>query len=423
MSKEQWHSLSEKEKLLWDQFDDKAKSIILGSDTRKSHFDARPQSKFSGSPSKRNANLHEISAYDFLQANLHETSQSETQPEDTQEYFDAVSDTNDQVDPSDSILVNTAKTSGSKLSPGDIRRVMSKSSTRSVNMSQIIYNVSASKVKSVDALVDRGANGGVAGSDVRVLFKTNRTVNIQGIDNHQLTDIDIGTVGGVVQTQKGPVIAIMHQYAILGKGASILAPCQIEHFKNQVDDKSVLVGGKQCITTLDGYAIPLAIKDGLPRLQIRPYTDKEFDTLPHVFLTSESNWDPSVIDHNLIDNEQWFDAVDISPDPNQSLFDEFGNYQRRVTVQYAAYFHRHFSCDIHDIEDVMDQCVYDAQIPGGNTTDDPIYYDAYEHQIDDAEHFDPNTFSLTLDPRTVAHKPPDYSLLRPFFGWLSPDII
>jgi hypothetical protein len=40
MSKEQWHSLSEKEKLLWDQFDDKAKSIILGSDTRKSHFDA-----------------------------------------------------------------------------------------------------------------------------------------------------------------------------------------------------------------------------------------------------------------------------------------------------------------------------------------------------------------------------------------------
>jgi hypothetical protein len=67
------------------------------------------------------------------------------------------------------------------------------------------------------SLVDRGANGGVAGNDVRVLFKTNCTVDIRGIDNHQLTDVPIGTVGGVVTTQKGPVIAIMHQYDYLEK--------------------------------------------------------------------------------------------------------------------------------------------------------------------------------------------------------------
>jgi hypothetical protein len=36
--------------------------------------------------------------------------------------------------------------------------------------------------------------------------------------------IGIGTVGGVVQTQHGPVIVIMHQYALLGKGASIHSP-------------------------------------------------------------------------------------------------------------------------------------------------------------------------------------------------------
>ena len=424
MSKEKWYSLSEKERLLWDQFDDKAKSIILGTDVRKSHFDARPQSNFSGSQLKRNANLHEISAYDFLQANLHDLTQTEASTEETVEYFDAVSDSNDAADSSDSILVNAATTSKTKLPPGDIRRVMSKSSTRAVNMAHITYNASASKTTVNDmSLVDRGANGGVAGSDVRVLFKTNRTVDIRGIDNHQLTNIDIGTVGGVVDTQKGPIIVIMHQYALLGKGSSIHAPCQIEHYKNKVDDKSSQVGGSQCIQTLDGYAIPLVIKDGLARLKIRPYTDKEFDTLPHVFLTGESNWDPSVMDNDLLDQEHWSDAIDIDPDPNSPRFDEFGDYRRHVTVQYAAYFHRHISSDTNDIDNVIDHCVYDAHGPSAHTSEHIIFYDAYEHQIDDAEHFDPETFSLKLDPRTVAHKPPDFSLLRPFFGWLSPDII
>ena len=78
MTKEQWYSLGEKERLLFaDQSDDKAKSIILGTDVRKSHFDARPQSNYSGSLAKRKANLHEISAYDFLQANLHDLSSQE----------------------------------------------------------------------------------------------------------------------------------------------------------------------------------------------------------------------------------------------------------------------------------------------------------------------------------------------------------
>jgi hypothetical protein len=59
-------------------------------------------------------------------------------------------------------------------------------------------------------LVDLGASGGVAGNDVCVLFKAFRTVDIKVIDNHQLSDVPIGTGGGAVSTQKGPVIAIMH---------------------------------------------------------------------------------------------------------------------------------------------------------------------------------------------------------------------
>jgi hypothetical protein len=106
-------------------------------------------------------------------------------------------------------------------------------------------------------------------------------------------------VGGVVQSQKGPIIAVMHQYALLNKGHSIHSPCQFESYKVTVDDKSVRAGGSQRIQTPDGYTIPLTIKDGLARLAIRPYTDQEYETLPHVFLTAEDNWDPSALDHEF----------------------------------------------------------------------------------------------------------------------------
>jgi hypothetical protein len=58
-------------------------------------------------------------------------------------------------------------------------------------------------------LINHGANAGVSGEDVRVLYRTSRTMYIKGIDNHHVNDIGIGTVGGVVQTQHGPVVAIM----------------------------------------------------------------------------------------------------------------------------------------------------------------------------------------------------------------------
>jgi hypothetical protein len=68
------------------------------------------------------------------------------------------------------------------------------------------YQISAHKTKSHHgALVDRGANGGIAGSNVRI---------ISTIDNHQLTKIKIGTVGSYADSHHGPVILIMHQYAI-----------------------------------------------------------------------------------------------------------------------------------------------------------------------------------------------------------------
>jgi hypothetical protein len=186
---------------------------------------------------------------------------------------------------------------------------MSKNSKRSVHNTCIKYKVSYHKEHHgiFPSLIDRGVNGGVAGSNVHIIFKTNRTVDIRGIDNHCCTNIEIGTVGGVIQTHKGPVIGIFHQYTLLNKGSSIHSPCQFEWYRSDVNDKSVLVpGGLQRIQTLDGYIVPLSIQDGLTRLKkIRPYTDHEFYTLTHVMMTSELEWDPSGLDHEFKEDEQW----------------------------------------------------------------------------------------------------------------------
>ena len=69
----------------------------------------------------------------------------------------------------------------------------------------------------------------------------------------------IGTVAGLIDTTEGPVIAVMHQYAYVGKGNTIHLVNQLESFGLKVDDAPKHNHGKQCITTPDGFIIPLAI--------------------------------------------------------------------------------------------------------------------------------------------------------------------
>jgi hypothetical protein len=299
MPRDRWYALSKDAQSIWDKLSDADKAIILGKDTGSGDKKLPPTRKI---------NLHETSVYDFVCANMHEVDVNDSTTDAKATELDDTADVKDEPH-SETLLIHAAKSGNiteKKLHPGDIRRVMSKTSTRTVKMADVSYTVSLNQQKATTySLVDRGANGGVAGNDVRIIFKTNRTVDIRGIDNHQVTDIDIGTVGGVVQSQKGPIIAIMHQYALLNKGHSIHSPCQFESHKVTVDDKSVRAGGTQRIQTPDGYTIPLSIKDGLVRLAIRPYTDQEYDTLPHVFLTAEDTWDASKLDHELDPGEQY----------------------------------------------------------------------------------------------------------------------
>ena len=76
------------------------------------------------------------------------------------------------------------------------------------------------------SLIDRGANGDLAGSDVRILESTGRTVSVTGIDNHELPGLDIVTCAALLHTNHGKVVLIMHKYAYYGRGNTIHSPGQ-----------------------------------------------------------------------------------------------------------------------------------------------------------------------------------------------------
>jgi len=113
---------------------------------------------------------------------------------------------------------------------------------------------------------------------------------------------------------------------------------QLEAYKQDVNDRSLRTpgGGLQRILTVDGYEIPLVIRNGLPYLNIRPYTDREFDTLPHVIMTSDNDWDPSVLDCDPMDATKGADVHDVTSErPIHENFNQFGEYMDRYVVTYT----------------------------------------------------------------------------------------
>ena len=112
---------------------------------------------------------------------------------------------------------------------------------------------------------------------VRLIEKTGKSVDIQGIDNRQITDVPIVTEGAVVHTQREPIIVILHQYAYIGHGKIIHSSGQLKSFNYDVNDKSMKVNsGLQRITTQEDFTIPIDIVSGLSYVNLRPYTDKEW---------------------------------------------------------------------------------------------------------------------------------------------------
>ena len=220
---------------------------------------------------------------------------------------------------------------------------------------------------------------------MRVIHKTHRKINISGIDNHEVTGLDVVTAATLLNTSQGKVIGIFNEYAYLGKGSSIRSSGQLEWFKTLVDEKSIKVGGTQLITTLDGYSVPLLIRDGLAYATSlgRP-TDQDMGTYPHVFFTSPDEWDPSVLDHD----PPHLDGLDPSQVPDQPfgdpMFDAYRDFKERIFT---------------NLNILLDAPPEDC----GSYTSTSYVSTAKLHQGSPQES--------------------DWNALRPFFAWTSPSSI
>ena len=165
-------------------------------------------------------------------------------------------------------------------------------------------------------LVDHGANKGLAGPDMRGIHRTYRKIKIQDIDNHEVADLDVVTTATLLNTSQGKVTGMFNEYAYLWKGSSIHPSGQLEWLQTHVHETSVKVGGTQLITTLDGYSVPLLIKDGLAyATSIGRSTDQDMDTYPHVPITSPDEWD-----HNQVPDQLFGDP----------MFDTHGGFNQPI---------------------------------------------------------------------------------------------
>jgi hypothetical protein len=150
------------------------------------------------------------------------------------------------------------------------------------------------------SLVDRGANGGLGGEDMRVIETVpNASADVTGITNNVARNLEIVLGAGLIKSNRGPIIGLFPQYAYLGKGKTIHSPVQLESFGLDVDDRPRLSSkraGRQCITTPDGYKIPLKIRNGLPYMDMAYPDDDMMAKYPHVYFTADQEWDPSIVD-------------------------------------------------------------------------------------------------------------------------------
>jgi hypothetical protein len=203
-------------------------------------------------------------------------------------------------------------------------------------LNDVMYHISNHKQTTLPlALIDRGTNGGVAGSDTWLIDKSLCSVHIEGIDDHMIKDIPIGTVGAVINTQHGEVTAIMHQYAYTGKGGTIHSSGQLEWCGNAVNNPSIKIeGSRQQLTTPDGYVVPIDVRRGLPYITMRPFTDEEFKELPHIVWMSEDTWDPTSLDSVISDDPNWYEAEPSPPLPNP-LYDEYGEFHNFATKRLS----------------------------------------------------------------------------------------
>jgi hypothetical protein len=111
----------------------------------------------------------------------------------------------------------------------------------------------------------------------------------------------------------------------------------------------------------------------------------------------------------------WFDALEHrEKHPHHDLFDEYGNYRKRVVVQQSLTLSRYTGDG--NLDDFIDSCI----LHSSGLCNENECIGIYGHE------FGTSTAS-TIDhqpaPRVTVPHEPAYQKLRPFFGWITAEKI
>ena len=235
------------------------------------------------------------------------------------------------------------------------------------------------------ALVDSGANGGMAGYDTRVLSTVPHAhVDITGVGDSVMVRFPlVQCASGVDTIDEGRIVFIMSQYAHKPDSKTIHSKPQLEHFGSTIHDSALTAGGHQMVITNEGYAIPLHVRNELYYMDMSPATDTQIEHFPHVFLTAFSPWNP-----DIVDEEFFFDASD-------TLLDIPMAHDRRDTR--ATHLQAFGSQHNHSI----------------NHGDGILTHDRLDAAMD----------GLVAIPQTMKRCLPDLDALLPNFEWVSKERI
>jgi hypothetical protein len=151
---------------------------------------------------------------------------------------------------------------------------------------------------------------------------------------------------------------------------------------------------------------------------MRPFTDEEFEELPHVLWTSEDDWDPASLDSVISDDPNWYEAEPSPPLPDP-MYDEYGEFRGRVLIKqhewqvhYFDAFNTKLGPDNDKFHDALEQFVDDPD----SVINLLVYRANCAHYICDHE-------TVEATPKFVMTSEPDYGQLRPHLGWLPIDTI
>jgi hypothetical protein len=149
-----------------------------------------------------------------------------------------------------------------------------------------------------------------------------------------------------------------------------------------------------------------------------PFTDEEFEELPHVLWRSEDDWDPTSLDSVISNDPNWYEAEPSPPLPDP-MYDEYGEFRGRVLINQRKWQFHYFdaldtkpSSDNDEFHDALEQF---ADNPD-SVINLVVYRANRARYICDHE-------TVEAAPKFVMTSEPDYGQLHPRLSWLPIDAI